>query len=1441
MTVELILAVGADNAVTATVSGAEKPLAGPTPLTDLPTIAVDDKQRESNPFIAAPFELGNRLFAAMGGKLLIDLLEQDAEYTLHLNVDQKAATIPWEFATTADQEFVVCNYAVLRILHEARAAPPARGDQLNFVAVAADPLVDEQGAPRTGYKLDIENELLAINAKLSQSQVALHAQRIPPTREDLQSALKQGPALLHLSCHGNVIESNRGPMAVLQLEDANGKADPLRGDQLVRLPPPGVLRLVLFSACRSAASALDADLARAMVLAGVPAAIGMQGNFPDALSDDLAATLYEFLLGGYGIGEAMRQARQALVTSPHAVGLPVAYVGPAGEPFETLASGRPTIQSMGQDRAVRLPPSLRPPETLLGREGALHQLAATFARHKVVTVVGTGGIGKTALSSAFAQRFAWRFQSDPNFPGVIGVSLADLPVVDAPNVLRALLTQLPGVTPQQLGEMGTDQMITSLLDALLPRGTLVLVDNYETVLQGLGEPELPTQPEGQQPAMEVLQRAIYQLAEKGVRLLLTSRRQPANLPGEVIFPPQSKALDGVAVAAGAALFFAHSSRATAHEETDQLLAATLAQATAGHPLAIALLAGEYDNSRELAAAEFATAWQVELGAARRPGLAAHHMTFDEVFSRSFDHLSLPQQQKLMALSRFGAPFFAEGARFLWGEQLEQLSTGGDDAPEKETETATVEADRQIRSELARFVQRSLLRVDGTFTDSDQAATYRFDPVIARSLTARLSASKLDSAARAKLDAGYSAYAGWLVNRAFGETGSDTGMARLVQQWLDELIAQASTQSKTAQAGYCWRLGYMARQFGRPQEGEELLKVGEIAARATEGTSTLGRILHERANLAVLWGDLDQALSLYNQSLDIQDQLGDIKGRSATLHQMANVFVTRGDLDQALSLYNQSLDIKDQLGDIKGRSATLHAMANVFVTRGDLDQALSLYNEALEIDDQLGDIQGRSATLHQMANVFVTRGDLDQALSLYNQSLDIKDQLGDIKGRSATLHQMANVFVTRGDLDQALSLYNQSLDIKDQLGDIKGRSATLHAMANVFVTRGDLDQALSLYNQSLDIKDQLGDIQGRSATLHEIAYVHVTRGDLDQALSLYNEALEIDDQLGDIQGRSATLHEIAYVHVTRGDLDQALSLYNQSLDIQDQLGDIKGRSATLSMMANVFVTRGDLDQALSLYNQSLDIQDQLGDIKGRSATLSMMANVRMAQQAWEEAERLIQEALHLSERLGDVGEVAFNRAKLGQVAAERNDRVTARQQYEEAIRLFERLGMPEANQVRQMLANLDSGAKGGRRRDGLPSRADTQVTAGDSTDTIAAQLAQLAPEERAKAEEAIRQFEALSPQEQEAYMLAMQKQQLVAHADQIDEAVQRAFAGGEIDGLLPQLDQAAAHFATNQAPDSASGQLAAYVQAVAALLRRQSVPPVAVAYTERLSRLKDALG
>jgi hypothetical protein len=588
-------------------------IAGPVLLGDLPALPA---------LQAAPYDQGRALTRALGGDALLAALRVDPDSILLLDTDEPAAAVPWEFAAVDGPQFLACRFALVRLV-DLPAAQASAPDTLRFLVLGADPLVDDEGRSRQ-VRLRIDDELRAIRRTLSESGIDLVACRVPPTRHALRRALRQGPAMLHLTCHGSVIKTENGPLAMLLLEDTDGGPDYLHGPDLAALPPAGVLQLVLLSACHTADPEKgDATLARALVQNGVPAAIGVQGRFPDRDSDDLAVALYEYLLSGHSLAEALCQARLALCDTPAFAGLPVCYAARDGWGPLPLRQGTPVASaSLRLPGSVRLPPEVQARRPLHGRNGDLHALAQLYATDtRVVTVVGTGGVGKTALAATFSERFAWRWAE-----GVLGVSFAS-GETDAARFHGELLGGLLGKNAAQtLANAPLPEQAHAILQALRDWDGLLLLDNYESVLQGLDERD--------DEAITVHQ-LVAQAANGGTNLLLTNRQQPAKLRGEHVFPRADRLLPGLEADPAAALFLEHSARAKDEGDAGHALACEVAQATEGHPLAIALLAKEYDVSPEANAVDFLRDWGQELAQARDYGLSGHHRTFWAAFDRSY--------------------------------------------------------------------------------------------------------------------------------------------------------------------------------------------------------------------------------------------------------------------------------------------------------------------------------------------------------------------------------------------------------------------------------------------------------------------------------------------------------------------------------------------------------------------------------------------------------------------------------------------------------------------------------------------------------------------------------------------------------------------------------------------------------------------------------------
>jgi len=108
-----------------------------------------------------------------------------------------------------------------------------------------------------------------------------------------------------------------------------------------------------------------------------------------------------------------------------------------------------------------------------------------------------------------------------------------------------------------------------------------------------------------------------------------------------------------------------------------------------------------------------------------------------------------------------------------------------------------------------------------------------------------------------------------------------------------------------------------------------------------------------------FGDLEGAMGLLRESLAIDESLGDLRGKAATLHEMAGILA-----EGAMGLYRQVLEIVESLGDLRGKAATLAMMGQVWLAQGQALEGLRALRGALEILAGMG----ARADAEQMAGI-----------------------------------------------------------------------------------------------------------------------------------------------------------------------------------------------------------------------------------------------------------------------------------------------------------------------------------------------------------------------------------------------------------------------------------------------------------------------------------------
>ncbi len=338
---------------------------------------------------------------------------------------------------------------------------------------------------------------------------------------------------------------------------------------------------------------------------------GRQAEALEAYQEARKALVEEL---GIEPGTGLRRLQQAILAQDPDLMLPTREGGVVAERIDLSAAGN-------------LSPELT---SLIGRGPDVTRVADLISRHRLVAVVGPGGVGKTRLAQRVGGNLA------PGFAD--GVWFVDLAAIDreddvAGAVLSATrIPDRPGVAP-----------LDTVADELSGRRLLILLDNCEHVIRS---------------AAEVAGRLLKDCL--GVRLLATSR-EPLAIPGERVarLGPLATTAKNSQSPAAVELFL---DRAATHgvswEEPESVLGVIqrICERLDGIPLAIELAAARV---RAISPAELLARLDDRLRLLARPtsvSARARQDTLEAAIDWSYGLLSPEEQATLRRLAVFHGGF-----------------------------------------------------------------------------------------------------------------------------------------------------------------------------------------------------------------------------------------------------------------------------------------------------------------------------------------------------------------------------------------------------------------------------------------------------------------------------------------------------------------------------------------------------------------------------------------------------------------------------------------------------------------------------------------------------------------------------------------------------------------------------------------------------------------
>ena len=614
---------------------------------------------------------------------------------------------------------------------------------------------------------------------------------------------------------------------------------------------------------------------------------------------------------------------------------------------------------------------------LIGREAELAEIATSLAAHRLLTITGAGGAGKTRLALETAKRHLTDFAD-----GVFFVPLDD---VRERTATAAAIGSALGVR-----ERPDRDVEEGLHAALREREILLVLDNCEQVRDVAG--------------------LVGALLAGGPRLrILATSRAVLRLSGEWTYevPPLAEAV----------ALFVERARAVrpdfAPDEAPMDVIARICDRLDGLPLAIELAAARV---RLLTPAELLDRLDRRLplltGGAQ--DLPDRHKTLRGTIDWSYELLDGAERRLFERLA-----VCAGGCTL---ESVEEVCNPGD------------ELGMDTLDGLASLADKSLVR---PVSGGDGASRFEMLQVIREFATEQLESGTDGAAVRRRHALHFLALAEAAapelvhadLRRWQDRLRREEDNLRAALRWA---VDEEETDIGLRLAGALWRFWHY---WGELREGATWLDTVMALPGADEPTLGRARAVSALAGIRYWQGREPEAAALFEEALRLYRRLGDDRQKADALLAAAWPALTRGDLDLARSRAEEALAGFERAGDQAGEALVSTWLGNAeFLTGqgGDAAAAVEATRRAVAVFHEAGRAYDEADALGTVAMLLERAGDHDAAWHAFREAIRANSEIRNL----AVLPWLkfgARVELSRGRPERAATLAAAAEQSIDQAG------------------------------------------------------------------------------------------------------------------------------------------------------------------------------------------------------------------------------------------------------------------------------------------------------------------------------------------------------------------------------------------------------------------------
>lgn len=385
-------------------------------------------------------------------------------------------------------------------------------------------------------------------------------------------------------------------------------------------------------------------------------------------------------------------------------------------------------------------------------------------------------------------------------------------------------------------------------------------------------------------------------------------------------------------------------------------------------------------------------------------------------------------------------------------------------------------------------------------------------------------------------------------------------------------------------------------------------------------------------------------------------------------------------DSALLLYEQALNLSEQLNYTRGIISYYTNATYVYNLMGRYDTALILNLKSVDIARQFGDRERLAACLGNVGASYMELERHEEALETYLQVVPMYEQLGDNRRLSSIFDNLCTIYFNLNQYPKSIEYGEKSLQLSREINNVFGIISASINLAMPLNKSGQVNKSVHMLTEVQALAKKTNHQYALLVSASNLGDAYIKLGNFQQAKRSYQDALVLARKLNDLVSEVIALRGLAICQYSEGLITAAESNINQSLKLAMDNHYLSHIGQAYSVLAEISLLKRDFKGNVNYSIKS----DSIRTVLLNESVARNIQNVEAKYESRRKEQRIVE--LQQQAEIKDLTirqSRLFNYILVGSLLALAIIALLARRTYQQKKRLFEKESQVQAVQIAKL--------------------------------------------------------------------------------------------------------------------------------------------------------------